>query len=304
MSSIKGMIPFNSYEKLLGSEYEDGKLKVIEVPIKSLHTFENHPFHVNDDEEMQELVDSIKEKGVVSPAIVRERKAGGYEIISGHRRKRACEIAGLMTMPVIIKELSDKEATILMVDANIQRENVLPSERAHAYKMRMDAEGKQGERSDLTSDQVGPKLTSSIIGEESGISGTQVKRYIRLNHLLPKLLERVDEKTIGFIPAVELSFLKENEQDWVLSVLEETGRKISLKQAEKLHKFSSEKTLTEDVVLQTITGKVTIKRMVYFSDKELRYFFPDDMDSDQIKKQMVDLLKQWKTRESIRFIDS
>ena len=191
-----------------------------------------------------------------------------------------------------------------MVDANIQRENVLPSERAHAYKMRMDAEGKQGERSDLTSDQVGPKLTSSIIGEESGISGTQVKRYIRLNHLLPQLLERVDEKTIGFIPAVEISFLEENEQEWVLSVLEETGRKISLKQAEKLHKFSNEKTLTEDVVLQTITGKVTIKRMVYFSDKELRYFFPDDMDSDQIKRQMVDMLKQWKTRESIRFIDS
>lgn len=299
---IRGNLDVRSYDDLFG--VRNRRERVIDMDICQLHEFKDHPFRVVDDDKMQELADSIREKGVLSPAIVRSRAEGGYEIISGHRRKRACEIAGIMTIPVIIKELSDKEATILMVDANIQRENVLPSERAHAYKMRMDAEGKQGERSDLTSDQVGPKLTSSIIGEESGISGTQVKRYIRLNHLLPQLLERVDEKNIGFIPAVELSFLEEYEQEWVLSVLEETGRKISLKQAEKLHKFSSEKTLTEDVVLQTITGKVTIKRMVYFSDKELRYFFPDDMDSDQIKRQMVDLLKQWKTRESIRFIDS
>ena len=170
MSSIKGMIPFNSYEKLLGSEYEDGKLKVVEVPIESLHTFENHPFHVNDDEEMQELVDSIKEKGVVSPAIVRERKAGGYEIISGHRRKRACEIAGLKKMPVIIRELDDKEATILMVDSNIQREHILPSERAFAYKMRMKYESHQGERTDLTSGQIVQKLTSGMMLEKRMVS--------------------------------------------------------------------------------------------------------------------------------------
>lgn len=289
---IKGKMEVRPYTDLFGAK--SGRERIVEIDLSELHEFENHPFLVVDDEKMQELAESIKEKGVVSPAIIRKRKEDGYEIISGHRRKRACEIAGLKTMPAIIKELSDREAVILMVDANIQRENVLPSERAHAYKMRMDAEGKQGERSDLTSDQVGPKLTTSKIGEDNGISGTQVKRYIRLNQLLPDLLEQVDEKKIGFIPGVELSFLKEEEQDWVLSVINETGRKISLKQAEELHKKSDEKTLTEDIVVETIVGKAVIKRSVSFSARELKPYFPEDMETDQIKEIIKDLLEQWK----------
>ena len=289
---IKGKMEVRPYKDLFGAK--SGRERVVEIDLSELHEFKNHPFRVVDDEKMQELAESIKEKGVVSPAIIRKREEGGYEIISGHRRKRACEIAGLKTMPAIIKELDDREAIIFMVDANIQRENVLPSERAHAYKMRMDAEGKQGERSDLTSGQIGPKLTTSIIGEDNGISGTQVKRYIRLNQLLPDLLEQVDEKKIGFVPGVELSFLREEEQDWVLSVLNETGKKISLKQAEELHKKSEEKVLTEDIVLRTIIGKPVIKRTVSFSEKELRQYFPDDMPVETIKYLITELIKKWK----------
>ena len=293
--SIKGKIELQSLNELIGG---NGKQeKVVSMDLAMLHTFENHPFHVSDDEKMQELVESIKEKGVLSPAIVRKRNGGGFEIISGHRRKRACEIAGMKTMPVIIKNLDDKEATILMVDANIQRENVLPSERAHAYKMRMEAEGKQGERSDLTSDQIGPKLTTDKIGEDSGISGTQVKRYIRLNQLLPELLDKVDEKKIGFIPAVELSFLHENEQEWVLAVLEESGKKVPLKVATALHQYSDEGSLSEDVVCKTILGKEKITRRVNFKESELKKYFPDWWDSEKIKGQMIWLLEKWREEE-------
>ena len=294
MSSIKGMIPFNSYEKLLGSEYEDGKLKVVEVPIESLHTFENHPFHVNDDEEMQELVDSIKEKGVVSPAIVRERKAGGYEIISGHRRKRACEIAGLEKMPVIIRELDDKEATILMVDSNIPREHIPPTARAFAYKMRMKYESHQGERTDLTSGQIVQKLTSDDVGEEDGFSGRTVRRYVCLTELIPELLEQVDEDKIGFIAAVDLSFLDKSEQKWVWSVLNESHKKLNGNKAKELRSRKNEQGLTEDAVCEILLGRHTLKRSVSFSEKELKDFFPDEMDAEQIKTIIMDLILKWK----------
>ena len=296
-NGIKGKVEIESYNSLFGLGETMENYEVEEMPLHKLYTFKNHPFHVVDDDKMKELVQSIQEKGVLSPAIVRKIDEDGYEIISGHRRKRACEIAGLLTMPVIVRELSDKDATILMVDANIQRENVLPSERANAYKMRMEAEGKQGERSDLTSDQVGPKLTTSKIGEDNGISGTQVKRYIRLTNLLPELLKRVDEKNIGFIPGVELSFLETEEQSWVLAVLNESGKKITLKQAEQLHKLSEEKALTEDLVCMTIIGKPVIKRTVSFTEKELRQFFPPDMPAETIKDVITELIKEWKEGE-------
>ena len=295
--NIKNLIQLNSFDDVLQVRENTGDYEVVELPLHQLFTFKDHPFRVVDDEEMQELVESIREKGVLSPAIVRRIGEKQYEIISGHRRKRACEIIGQMTMPVIVKELDDKEATILMVDANIQRENILPSERANAYKMRMEAEGKQGERSDLTSGQVGPKLTTEEIGEDSGISGRQVKRYIRLTNLLPDLLKRVDEKNIGFIPGVELSFLESEEQSWVLAVLNESGKKITLKQAEQLHKLSEEKELTEDLVCMTIMGKPVVKRTVSFTEKELRQYFPPDMPAETIKYVITELIKEWKEGE-------
>ncbi len=295
--NIKDNIPLNSFDDLLCIGNTKGNYEVVELPLHQLYTFKDHPFRVVDDEEMAQLVESIKEKGVLSPAIVRPIGDNQYEIISGHRRKRACEIIGLLTMPVIVREFDDREATILMVDANIQRENILPSERANAYKMRMDAESKPGERTDLTSGQVGPKLTSEIIGADSGISSRQVKRYIRLTSLIPELLQMVDEKIIAFIPGVELSFLNEEEQSWVLSILVESGKRITLKQSETLHKMSEEKNLTEEMVYQIIIGKTIIRRTVSFTDKELRQFFPEYMESEQIKEIIKGLLEQWKGGE-------
>lgn len=290
---IKGRIKISSFNDLFEGDSE--RLgDISEVALEELHEFNNHPFHVVDDERMNELVESIKEKGVLSPAIVRKRVKGGYEIISGHRRKRACQLAGLHTMPVIIKDLDDDEATILMVDANIQRENILPSERAFAYKMRIKAEKNQGKRTDLTSGQIVPKLISEQIGDEEGMSGRQIKRYVRLTNLLPELLERVDNGKIGFIPAVNISFLKKEEQNWVLAVLKEADKKISLRQSELLRKSSEEKNLSEDMVCDILVTKKTLNRTVTITESELKKYFPEDMDSAEIKSQIIELIKQWK----------
>ncbi len=292
--NIKGKIQLTSYDDLLSGGVNHNQTDITEMPLINLHEFENHPFHVVDDERMSELVESIKEKGVLSPAIVRKRVKGGYEIISGHRRKRACQLAGLHTMPVIIKDLDDDEATILMVDANIQRENILPSERAFSLQMKMKALKNQGRRTDLTSDQVGPKLASKEIGEENGISSTQVKRYICLTNLLPEILEKVDSGKIGFIPAVELSFVKEREQKWIEAVLRETDKKVSLKQAQLLRRECEEGVLTEDKVCDIILGKRATMRTVTLAEADLKKFFSEDMDSGHIKRIIMNLLKQWK----------
>ena len=289
---IKGRIKISSFNDLFEGDSERPG-DITEVALEELHEFNNHPFHVVDDEKMEELVESIKEKGVLSPAIVR-RKNDGYEIISGHRRKHACELAGFKTMPVIIKDLDDDEATILMVDANIQRENILPSERAFAYKMRIKAEKNQGKRTDLTSGQIVPKLISEQIGDEEGMSGRQIKRYVRLTNLLPELLERVDNGKIGFIPAVNISFLKKEEQNWILAVLKEANKKISLRQSEQLRKSSEEKNLSEDMVCDILVSKKTLNRTVTITESELKKYFPEDMDSAEIKSQIIELIKQWK----------
>ena len=292
--SIKGKVNIISYDELLSGEDYKEKADIVEVPIQDLYEFKNHPFHVVDDEKMEELVESIKEKGVLSPAIVRPREEGGYEIISGHRRRRACELAEMESMPAIIRDLDDDEATILMVDANIQRENILPSERAFAYKMRIKAEKNQGKRTDLTSGQIVPKLISEQIGDEEGMSGRQIKRYVRLTNLLPELLERVDNGKIGFIPAVNISFLKKEEQNWTLAVLKEADKKISLRQSELLRKSSEEKNLSEDMVCDILVTKKTLNRTVTITESELKKYFPEDMDSAEIKSQIIELIKQWK----------
>lgn len=292
--NIKGKVQIASYDDLLSGGVDHSKSDIADMPLINLYEFKDHPFHVVDDERMDELVQSIKEKGVLSPAIVRKREKGGYEIISGHRRKRACELAGLLSMPVIIKELDDDEATILMVDANIQRENILPSERAFSLQMKMKALKNQGKRTDLTSGQVGPKLASEEIGNEAGISGRQVKRYVSLTNLLPELLEKVDSGKIGFVPAVNLSGIEKDEQKWILKVLDETNKKITLRQSELLKKEAVDGTLTEETVVTILVGKNAIIRTVTLSESDLKMYFPEEMDSSEVKKIVIDLIKQWK----------
>ena len=292
--NIKGKVQIASYDDLLSGGVDHSKSDIADMPLINLYEFKDHPFHVVDDERMDELVQSIKEKGVLSPAIVRKREKGGYEIISGHRRKRACELAGLLSMPVIIKELDDDEATILMVDANIQRENILPSERAFSLQMKMKALKNQGKRTDLTSGQVGPKLASEEIGNEAGISGRQVKRYVSLTNLLPELLEKVDSGKIGFVPAVNLSGIEKDKQKWILKVLDETNKKITLRQSELLKKEAVDGTLTEETVVTILVGKNAIIRTVTLSESDLKMYFPEEMDSSEVKKIVIDLIKQWK----------
>ena len=236
--SIAGKIKINSYGDLFGGEENE----VSEVDLTELHSFKNHPFKVLEDEKMQELVDSIKVRGVVVPGVVRAIPEGGYEIISGHRRKRACELAGLKTMPVIIKQCSNDEAILAMVDSNLQREEILPSERAFSYKMKFEALSHQGKQSEgVTSTQVGWKLeTASLVGEAMGDSKNQVRRYIRLTELLTDFLDMVDDKRLKFNPAVEISYLTNNQQEILLKVMNEENVVPSLAQAQQLKRLSQE----------------------------------------------------------------
>ena len=305
--NIKGKVQLASYDDLLSGGVDHSQGDIVEMPLVNLYEFKNHPFHVVDDERMQELVESIKEKGVLSPAIVRKRGKGGYEIISGHRRRRACELAGLHTMPVIIKELDDEEATILMVDANIQRENILPSERAFSLQMKLNAIKRQGKRTDLTSGQVGPKLepdeTSSHsdqklaadrVGDKEGISASVVRRFIRLTYLIPGLLDRVDSGKIGFMQAVDLSFIDKKEQEIIYEVISKTDRKMTSRQAKLLRSSFESGTLDEDEICDILIGKTALIRTVTFTEKELIKFFPADLDSVQVKEQIMDILEKWK----------
>ncbi len=238
-----GNISLTSYDDIFQTDQsreEAQQERVQEIPLSELHPFKGHPFKVLDDEAMQKTVESIAQFGVMTPAIARPRPEGGYEIIAGHRRHYASELAGKDTMPVIVRDMDDDAATILMVDSNLQRETLLPSERAFAFKMKLDAMKRQGMRTDLTSVQVAPKLTTAIIGEESGMSSDNVKRYIRLTNLIPELLDMVDEKKIAFNPAVEISYLKPEEQQDFLEAMDYAQSTPSLSQAQRLKKFSQE----------------------------------------------------------------
>lgn len=222
---------------------------VIQLPVKSLRDFSRHPYKVRDDEAMHDMAESIKQYGVLSPAIARPLPDGGYELVSGHRRKRACELAGLETMPVIVRELDDDAAAILVVDSNLQREGLLPSERAFAYKLKLEALRHQGERTDLTSRQVGDKLKAADrVGEDVGESARQVQRYIRLTELIPPLLDMVDEHKIAFNPAYELSFLKQDEQQLLLDAMDSEQATPSLSQAQRLKQFSQRDELTAEIM--------------------------------------------------------
>ena len=274
--------------------------RVMMLPVSELHNFPGHPFQVRDDEEMEKLAESITQHGVLMPGLVRPRAAGGYEIVAGHRRKFASMKAGIREMPVIVREMDDDTAVILMVDSNVQRENVLPSEKARAYKMKLDAMKRQGERTDLTSGQVGQKLKSIYsvekIAQDAGESTKQVQRYIRLNELIPQLLEMVDGNEIKFNPAYELAFLRTEEQAVLYDILQAEEVTPSLSQAQRLKRASQEGRLSEQDIAAIMqeekaqtrdTGKVTLPA------KEIEQFFPKSYTPEQKKKVIVKLLASW-----------
>ena len=273
--------------------------KVMDIPLSELHPFKDHPFKVKDDDAMMETADSIRQYGVLVPAIARPDPNGGYELVAGHRRHRASELAGKETMPVIVRDLDDDQATIIMVDSNLQREGLLPSERAFAYRMKLEAIKHQGERSDLTSRQVGEKSQTSIslVANQAGESQRQVQRYIRLTELIPELLDMVDEKKIAFNPAYELSFLKKEEQVNLLDAMDSEQATPSLSQAQRLKKFSQEGRLNIDVMraIMSEEKKSDLDKVTFTSDT-LRKYFPKSYTPARMQETIIKLLEQWQRR--------
>lgn len=269
--------------------------RVQEIPIDQLKPFKNHPFKVRDDQRMLDTVDSIREYGVLVPAIARPDPEGGYELISGHRRKRGCEMAGLQTMPVIIRNLDDDAAVLVMVDSNIQREELLPSERAFAYKMKLEALKHQGARSDLTSSQLGTKLRADeLLAQQAGESRNQVQRFIRLTELISELLDMVDERKLAFNPAVEVSYLKQDEQRMLLEAMDAEQTTPSLSQAQRLKKFSQEGRLTEEAMsaIMSEEKKSDMDKVTLRSDT-LRRYFPKSYTPKQMEQTIIKLLDVW-----------
>ena len=293
--SLKGYDDIFSTDQ---SRAEAQQERVQEIPLSELHPFEGHPFRVVDDEEMMKTAESVREFGVLTPAIVRPDPDGGYEIVSGHRRHRASEIAGKETMPVIVRDLDDDAAIILMVDANLQRETILPSERAFAYSMKLDAIKHQGERSDLTSRQVVGKLEAAdLVGADSGESGRQVQRYIRLTELIPELLDMVDNGQIKFNPAVELSYLAKEEQQDFLSAMDYAQTTPSLSQAQRIKKLAQEGECTLDAMCEIMNEvkKGELDRVTFKTDS-LRKYFPKSYTSKQMEDKIIQLLEQWQKK--------
>ena len=292
--SLKGADDIFSTEE---SRQEQQREQVQQIPIGELFPFKNHPFKVLDDESMQRTVESVEQYGVLSPLIARPRPEGGYEIISGHRRQHAAQLAGLDTLPVIVRNMDDDAAVLLMVDSNLQRENILPSERAFAYKMKLEALKNQGARSDLTSVQVAPKLSTEKIGEEVGMSKDNVKRYIRLTNLVPELLDMVDEKKIAFNPAVELSYLDESQQRDFLEAMNDTQNAPSLSQAQRLKKLAQEGHFSYDVAFAVMgeEKKDELDKVVIKNDT-LRKYFPRSYTPKQMEDTIIKLLEQWQRK--------
>ncbi|MFT9056648.1 MAG: ParB/RepB/Spo0J family partition protein [Ethanoligenens sp.] len=292
------LTPLDDLFKTEAERKDDTLERVRQIPIDQLFPFKNHPFQVRDDEAMKNTVESVKLVGVLSPAIARPRAEGGYELVSGHRRRHACELAGRKTMPVIVRDLDDDAATILIVDRNLQRETILPSERAFAFKMKLDAMKRQaGRPSKENATQVGQdlrgKYSVEILGEQVGESRNQVQRFIRLTYLAPELLQMVDDRKIAFNPAVELSFLKEEEQEQLLDAMEREQSTPSLSQAQRLKKFSQEGKLSADVIdaimseEQDLTPKISIPR------DQIKKYFPASYTPKQMQDTILKLLEQW-----------
>ena len=291
-SKMSERLNFKSVEELLGVVNEEAAM---DIEIYKISGFKGHPFKVVDDEKMQELVESIKVNGVLSPVLIRPTGMDTYEMISGHRRLHAAQLAGLTAIPSIIREMTDDEAVIAMVDANIQREELLPSEKAFAFKMKMEAVRRQGNRSDLTSDQNGPKLSAWAIGEDSGISGTQVKRYIRLTELIPELLEYLDLKRLPFTSAVEISYLDQEIQKWLFEYIRDNGL-VKPKQIALLREACKNGIMTEGKLIAILNDSQpgrTPSTKNLISEKKLRKYFPSDYTEEDMRSVIVELLEQW-----------
>ena len=302
MKSSAKNIRLTSVDDLFSTEEsraDEQREKVQEIPLSELYPFPNHPFKVVDDERMLDTADSIREHGVLVPAIARPRADGGYELIAGHRRKRGCELAGLDTMPVIVRNLDDDASTIIMVDSNIQRESLLPSERAFAYKMKLEAIKRQGARTDLTSGQVVQKsrLSVEIVANQAGENYKQVQRYIRLTELVPDLLDMVDTKKIAFNPAVELSYLKPEEQTALMEAMDSEQATPSLSQAQRLKRFSQEGTLSPDMMRAILSEekKADMDRVTLTGDTLSKYF-PKSYTPRQMEQTILKLLESWHRR--------
>ena len=291
-SRVAGNIKLQSVDELLGVPEIGGTQ---EIEIERIHAFPDHPFKVLDDEKMDTLVDSIRENGILNPVIVRPDQSGNYEMISGHRRLHAAGIVGLQKIPAIVKEMSDDEAIIKMVDANIQREEIFPSERAFSFKMKMEAMSRQGQRNDLTSGQNVPKLTSDVIGEENGMSGRQVKRYIRLTELIPELLECTDNKKIGLVMGVDLSYLDEQVQKWVYEYFKENGF-LKPVQVEALKNYPNLSNATQFSVISIMNDALSKKSeesKLSFSAKKLDKYFPPQYSTKERESIIIQLLELW-----------
>ena len=295
--ALKGLDDLFSTEE---NRQEEQREQVQQIPIDALHPFTNHPFKVLDDEAMTRTVESIAQYGVLAPLIARPRPDGdGYEIISGHRRQYAAKLAGLDTLPVIVRQMSDDAAVILMVDSNLQREHILPSERAFAYKMKLEAIKNQGARSDLTSSQIGTKLRADEkVAQDSGESRNQIQRFIRLTNLIPELLDMVDEKKISFNPAVELSYLDESQQRDFLEAIEDTQNAPSLSQAQRLKKLAQEGHFSYDVAFAVMgeEKKDELDKVVIKNDT-LRKYFPRSYTPKQMEDTIIKLLEQWQRKQ-------
>ena len=298
-----GNISLTSYDDIFEtdeSRAESQLERVQNISISELVPFKDHPFKVVDDEAMLRTTESIAQYGVLTPLIARPLEGGGYEIISGHRRAHAAEMAGLTDVPVLVRQMDDDAATVLMVDSNLQRENILPSERAYAYKMKLEAMKHQGSRSDLTSSQVGTKLrTDQVMAAELGESRNQIQRYIRLTNLIPELLEMVDQKQISFNPAVELSYLAPEEQEIFMQAMDEVQASPSLSQAQRLKKLAQEGDFTMDVAREIMNEvkKGDLER-VTFRNEQLRKYFPRSYTTQQMQDTIIKLLDQWQKKKA------
>lgn len=304
MKSSAKNVKLTSVDDLFSTEesrMDEQREKVVEIPLSEIHPFENHPFKVTDDDRMLDMAESIREHGVLVPGLVRPREEGGYEMVAGHRRHRASELAERDTMPVIIRDLDDDAATIIMVDSNIQRETLLPSERAWAYRMKLDAMKRQGKRTDLTCGQVGHKSEKSVmrVADEAGESVKQVQRFIRLTELIPPLLDMVDEKKIAFNPAVELSYLKLEEQTDLLDAMDSEQATPSLSQAQRLKRFSQEGTLTIDMMRAIMSEeKKTEVDKVVIPMKVVSQYCPRGYTPEQAMNYIVRVLERaWQQRQ-------
>ena len=293
--ALKGLDDLFSTEE---NRQEEQREQVQQIPIDALHPFTNHPFKVLDDEAMTRTVESIAQYGVLSPLIARPRPEGGYEIISGHRRQYAAKLAGLDTLPVIVRQMSDDAAVILMVDSNLQREHILPSEKAFAYKMKLDAIKNQGARSDLTSTQVAQKLSVEKVGDDAGVSKDTIRRFIRLTNLVPELLDMVDEKKISFNPAVELSYLDESQQREFLEAMDGTQNAPSVSQAQQLKKMAQCGEFTYEKAFDILgQEKKSEQDTVTIKNDILRKYFPRSYTPRQMEEKIIQLLDAWQRKQ-------